>query len=419
MLDALQRRAHAITHAAPRITLVSNLGRSVAPGTGPDARYWRRHAREPVRFAACIEALKAAGVTVLVEIGPHPTLVALAARGVPEATWTPVASLRRGRDDVRDPQAVATLYVRGAPIHWAALTARRRVHRIALPPSVPARAVLDGNDQPTSHQRWPHGSRFAGVTPKHAGCCGALQSVSLRADPAWLQDHRVGAEVVMPFTGCVEAALAAMRVPERRGLGFGGKCELGAPLVLPDSAERVMQVVVEHAGSDGHRAIRVYRRDAAHEEADWLQHATLHVPIASGAATQPRLEALEQTLEGQARPQSPPSTQQAFTLDCGNWVSSSVPVFKVCGRAGRWRRVALAELELPLSLQAEANRYLVHPALLDACLHAGPQAIRSVSGMDSAARLPAGGCPTAVPGNRLPGRCAVWRACASPTRAPR
>jgi acyl transferase domain-containing protein len=80
MLDALERRAAAIQHVSPRIPLVSNLtGTVFAGGAGPDSRYWRIHAREPVRFAASLEALQKTGVTALLEIGPHPTLLAFSA----------------------------------------------------------------------------------------------------------------------------------------------------------------------------------------------------------------------------------------------------------------------------------------------------------------------------------------------------
>ncbi len=110
----------------PRISLVSNVTGEVFPsGTGPDARYWRRHTREAVRFTGCLNALSAAGATVLVEIGPHPTLLAaLAARAIPDAKWSAVASLRRGRDERREMLAgAAALHVRGAPIQWEALMA--------------------------------------------------------------------------------------------------------------------------------------------------------------------------------------------------------------------------------------------------------------------------------------------------------
>ena len=132
MLDALERRARNVQYAAPRIQLLSNLtGAPFPAGTFPDAHYWRRHAREPVQFAGCVDALRAEGVTALVEVGPHPTLLALVGRTAPDASWSSVASLRKGRDDRREMlSGLAKLYVCGSAVQWESLTRGRRV---ALP----------------------------------------------------------------------------------------------------------------------------------------------------------------------------------------------------------------------------------------------------------------------------------------------
>ena len=62
MLDAFERRAASTNCAAPRITLLSNVtGAAFSGTTRPDAAYWRRHARDAVRFAQCLETLRASG----------------------------------------------------------------------------------------------------------------------------------------------------------------------------------------------------------------------------------------------------------------------------------------------------------------------------------------------------------------------
>ncbi len=78
MLDEFERKASAVATVPPRIALISNLtGDVFAPNTRPDGAYWRKHARGAVRFAGGVEALKKAGVTTIVEVGPHPTLSGL------------------------------------------------------------------------------------------------------------------------------------------------------------------------------------------------------------------------------------------------------------------------------------------------------------------------------------------------------
>jgi acyl transferase domain-containing protein len=133
-LDALERAASALSHAAPRCALISNLsGRELTGGEAPDAGYWRRHACQPVLFADGVEALAALGCEVFVEIGPRPALVAMARRLPVGANGTWLPSMRRGRECRQLLDTLAALYVQGARIEWRGVyrdTARRKV---ALP----------------------------------------------------------------------------------------------------------------------------------------------------------------------------------------------------------------------------------------------------------------------------------------------
>jgi acyl transferase domain-containing protein/acyl carrier protein len=127
MLDALEARCATMSMSEPRVPFISNLtGKPHAPGSAPDARYWRRQAREPVRFAEGVAALRAAGVTALLEIGPHPTLLKLAQRAAPDAAWRTIASLHRGRDDRREMlTGLQALYLSGLDPVWGADGGRR------------------------------------------------------------------------------------------------------------------------------------------------------------------------------------------------------------------------------------------------------------------------------------------------------
>jgi acyl transferase domain-containing protein len=64
---------------APRIPIVSTAtGALLTDAQATDPGYWARQLREPVRFAAAVEAVVAAGPFVLVEVGPGTTLTMLA-----------------------------------------------------------------------------------------------------------------------------------------------------------------------------------------------------------------------------------------------------------------------------------------------------------------------------------------------------
>ena len=86
VLDELERAAEDLQASPPRVPLASNVtGRMVAPGEALDGAYWRRHAREPVAFAAGVRALAESGVDVLVEVGPRPVLGPMALPAWPAA----------------------------------------------------------------------------------------------------------------------------------------------------------------------------------------------------------------------------------------------------------------------------------------------------------------------------------------------
>src|SRR5439155_17183069 len=69
VLDQLQRVAGDLSYSAPRIALVSNVTGEVVRGEVTEASYWRRHAREAVRFADGVVALRERGHNVFLEAG--------------------------------------------------------------------------------------------------------------------------------------------------------------------------------------------------------------------------------------------------------------------------------------------------------------------------------------------------------------
>jgi acyl transferase domain-containing protein len=135
MLDEFERIAGAVRTAPPRTTFVSNLtGGIVDQAFRLDGAYWRRHARQPVRFADGIRALHQEGTRVFLEVGPSPALLALARRAVPEDGCTWVASLRNGRSDFDSIlDGAAALFARGVRIDWKGFDRDYSRCRISLP----------------------------------------------------------------------------------------------------------------------------------------------------------------------------------------------------------------------------------------------------------------------------------------------
>jgi acyl transferase domain-containing protein/SAM-dependent methyltransferase/acyl carrier protein len=160
ILDGLTSAVRAVHLQRPSIGLVSSMTGTPVDSEITDADYWRRHLRQPVRFAAVFDGLRAAGCTTFVEIGPHPTLLGLGRRAWPDdrATWVP--SMRRDAHE----QAVlahgcALLFAGGVDVDWVAVDGGRRGPLVDLP-RYPWRrsshwSPLARTDHRSAAPRWP------------------------------------------------------------------------------------------------------------------------------------------------------------------------------------------------------------------------------------------------------------------------
>ncbi|HSI40015.1 MAG TPA: SDR family NAD(P)-dependent oxidoreductase [Xanthobacteraceae bacterium] len=367
MLDALERRAGDFIHASPSIALISNLtGAPFASGTRPDPTYWRRHAREPVRFAASVAALRQAGVTALVEIGPHPTLLGLAARAEPNASWRTIASLRRGRDDRAELlRAVRDLYVAGAEIDWAALTAHDGGRRVALPTYPFQREKYWTNVAPAGSRKTSSGAHvLLGERQFSPGSTVSFLSEVSAHSPAFLGDHVVFGEAVMPGTGYVEMALAA-----GRDLGIKGPISLEQVAIekqldLPEGEVRHVHTTMEPDGEGRFRAtVRSAKIDPAALTQSWTDHANIIVRAGGSAKTN------KSPTVAQAR------AQCSLNVDTDGFYARLVdmnlpygPTFRRMVSLTVGDDIALGCLSVPA--KAKVGKELVlHPALLDACFH--------------------------------------------------
>jgi acyl transferase domain-containing protein len=134
MLDAFEAVASKVTFAAPRVGVVSNLTGQLLSPRELTPRYWRRHVREAVRFSDGIKALHATGCNVVLELGPHPTLLGMAKETLSDADGAWVPSLRKGRSDWEQLlDTLGAVYVHGAAIDWNAFDRQQNSRKVDVP----------------------------------------------------------------------------------------------------------------------------------------------------------------------------------------------------------------------------------------------------------------------------------------------
>jgi acyl transferase domain-containing protein len=195
-LDAFEAAARTITAARPRVPLVSNVtGHALRPDEVPDAAYWRRHLRSPVRFADGVGSLAPLGVTIALEIGPSATLLAMGRAAAPAIEW--LASLKRGRDE-QLMETVGALWCRGAPIEWGTLYGG-----LPSPPAeLPGTPLLGERYGVSAAAMVPRGAATtASTTPPHR----FVRHLDPREVPA-LADHRIDLHLLLDHPE-TEAAL--------------------------------------------------------------------------------------------------------------------------------------------------------------------------------------------------------------------
>ena len=365
MLDAFERRAAQVVHAVPRIPLLSNVtGKAFEAGTRPDAAYWRRHARGPVRFAANVEALSAAGVTVLVEVGPHPTLLGLAGRSASTAKWTTAGSLRRGRDDRREMlSALATVYARGAAVKWdAVMPAGAR--RIALP-TYPFQRERHWVEQAPRRSERVKGHPLLGERRELAGNPGTHvweQEIGLLTHP-WLGDHRVQDTPIVPASAYIEMALRAMSEITGEEAVTVRDIENRKPMLLQDDDMRRVQATLVTTG-DGVASFRVHSRAIA--GGAWTEHMT--ATVASGAVASEGIEPLDlgrQQASG-VRELDGRTFYAALAAKGNQWG----PCFQGLERAWIRDGQVIGRVTIAGGIARDVAAFQFHPALSDSCGHA-------------------------------------------------
>ncbi|WP_436942616.1 type I polyketide synthase [Streptomyces sp. SudanB66_2053] len=353
----------------------TRLGREATLEELTSVEHWVRHVREPVRFHDAVERAREAGADVFVEVGPGSTLAGLlkdafAGQGVDDAVVLSTSRKGRGAADALT-GALAGLHVRGVPVEWTALFGPRP------PVDLPTYAF--------QRQRyWMDflaGQRSADVTsaglsaPGHPLLSAVVERPgtdevvftdlwSLRTHD-WIADHAVFGAVVVPATVYLDLALSA---GEHVGCGTVEELTLAVPLVLPDTGDVRVRVVVGAADETGRRSLEVYARpgEDGPAEGGWTRHAAGTLSPDTPAA---------EAEEGPALTAWPPAgaerigTEDLYDSFTGAGFDYG-PAFR--GLREVWRRgddlFALATL--PESAEAAGAGFTLHPALMDTVLHA-------------------------------------------------
>ncbi|WP_406208075.1 SDR family NAD(P)-dependent oxidoreductase [Kitasatospora sp. NBC_01560] len=357
-----------IRPAAASVPFLSAVTAEVVDTSTLDAAYWYTNLRSPVLFQQAVRALADTGHSTFVEASPHPVLTPAIEDTLDGVPVVVTGTLRRNEGHwTRLLTSAAHLHAHGHAVRWAPLVRpgdhpdlptypfqRERFWLTAGATATPRTSGLDSAGHPLL--------AAAVVLPDDEGVI-LTGRISAGTHP-WLADHAVWGTVLAPGTALVELALHA---GQRVGCRHLEELTLQAPLLLPGQDAVRIQVRIGAPDDAGRRPLTVHSTPDAPDGADtdgaaWTCHATgTAAPAAPAAgwasgAAWPPAGAVPVGLDGLY------PRLAADGLGYG-------PAFQGLHTAWRLGAEVYAEVRLPEAQLADADRFGIHPALLDAALH--------------------------------------------------
>ncbi|SED51281.1 Acyl transferase domain-containing protein [Streptomyces melanosporofaciens] len=374
MLAEFRQVVEGLSFAAPVIPLVSNVTGALADAEvvcSPE--YWVEHVRSAVRFADGVRALAEYGVSTYLELGPDGTLSAMGRECLDDGHAAFVPALRREGDETHAlVTALATCHTRGVHVDWANVLGGTPTGWVDLPTYAFQREHYwlvgerrDVGDM-TSAGLVGVGHPLLGAVMEVPGSGEVLftSRLSLGSHP-WLADHVAAGAVLLPGAAFVELVV---RAGDEIGCGGVEELVMEAPLVLAEGGAVQVRVCVGEADEGGRRGVRVYSRaEDAGVGAAWVRHASgtlrsvegvsapdvglsVWPPVGAVAVDPVEVEGLYEGLE-----------RAGYRYG---------PVFQGVRAAWRSDGVVYAEVALPEEHRVQAAGFGLHPALLDAAMHA-------------------------------------------------
>ncbi|HEX6243243.1 MAG TPA: polyketide synthase dehydratase domain-containing protein, partial [Polyangiales bacterium] len=352
--------------------MVSTVTGAPICGDTLDASYWCQNLRQTVRLDRAVDQLLDRGHDVFVEVSAHPVLAMPLSSTLRERDALLVGTLSRGAGGLSSLlRSLAVLHVHGARVAWAEVLGQPAAPRASLPtyafqrqaywlPPRAATAGVEAAGMAAARHPW-----LAASTTLADGSATLLSGrLSLR-EHGWLGDHRVFDTVLVPGTGLVELALAA---GERVGSPALAELTLAAPLRLDLEVAARLQLQVTAPDGSGRRGVSLYSQpESAPAQAAWTLHASGVLAAFSAGA-------------GVGLATWPPADASAIDLShayehLAQRGYGYGPAFR--GLRALWSRegelyaeVQLPQLEERAASSDVAEGHALHPALLDAALHA-------------------------------------------------
>jgi len=375
ILERLERATESVKARSPEIPLVSNVTGKVVDAI-PGGAYWRAHARESVRFADGLRTLRGLGAGIFMEIGPGGTLVALGRQALDDAaaaTWLTTLPRREG-ELAATTEGLARLYLNGVTIDWREVQRGTSARRVSMP-TYPFQRKRYWLDRVSPSSSAPSSGRDLAIEPAAAPTPddthpllgrATLLDGNLSFETAWgverlpyLRDHRIGGALILPTAMAVEAGLAAGRAHfGAQAMGMEGLVYHEVLRFREGDECRVRVTLMPVAADRANFSLASLTR-----EGSWRAHVTGVVAVLTSDHS-PGADQVGMPRCGRViAPDHFYAALRSIGLDYG-------ASFRGICELRQGQAAAVSRVRLPAVVAPDG--YGIHPAFLDACLHAFP-----------------------------------------------
>ncbi|WP_454560914.1 acyltransferase domain-containing protein, partial [Mycobacterium haemophilum] len=363
--DKLMESLTSLPVSGSDIELFSTVTGERVDASSLTAAYWYENLRQTVKFADAIRTATAAGINTFVEVSPHPILTLNIEQtvGCGQSTLDEslvVGSLRRDEDEgAAILRAAGELFVHGAHIDWATTFIGRNARQIDLPTYAFQRSQYWLPNRPAASDpehlglsKLDHGILRAVLEEPDHGALVLTGQLCVHEQP-WLSDHTVHDATFMPATAFVDLALRA---------GYEAGCEIvdelivTQPLAVTHTPTQLQVRVTGTSETSRHMTIHSRQGDL------WVRHAEGIVssrsnddPTVNNSQIWPPPNALALEID----------EPYAHLAACGYHYGPSLRTLRHV-----WRRGEELYAHIKLSDDADPSDFEIHPAFLDAGLHA-------------------------------------------------
>lgn len=354
----------------PEIPFISNVtGTWISDKEAQDPRYWGRHIRACVEFAAGLRTLATQPTLSMIEVGPGQTLAGLARRNLGSSDPRLVSHTLPHKDDPRAAMAtlqrcLGQLWMAGAEPDWDEYYRGQERRKVALPgyPFQRRRHWLEVSPASTINaDTGVADSRPHPLIDELVLASMGESTFRTRLDPKrhWiLAEHKLLGEPAVPGSAFVEIARAAAQIHLGQTVTELSVVDFLVPLVVQEGNSRLLHTRIWDVGPDIVEFRMVSFDPGRPDGQQWTEHARGRAS-AGIVPSGPRYDiTAERSARGAAAVELPNATA-SDTMSFGpRWQGMLTSV-------GERLERTFAQLDMPAEFSAEVREYGLHPALLD------------------------------------------------------